>query len=273
MPELPEVEITIRKLRPLIKGRQVLKFWTDLLGRARVFQAEKISRDIQGRTIESLERRGKAIIIRLSGGRILALHQGMSGRILMLSGGTADKHIHYRFSLSGGKELALRDPRKFGVLWYGKETEVLNQQFFANLGKDPLEISSGEFLKILSRHSGMIKPLLLRQDVFSGIGNIMADESLWKARIHPRAKTLTLNNAQRNRLFKALRFVLKKSISIGGSTMRDWLHPDSEPGGYYEKRYVYDRQGDPCFRCKTVIQKIRIASRGTYFCPKCQKLV
>jgi formamidopyrimidine-DNA glycosylase len=270
MPELPEVEVTTRKLRPLLKGKRILGFWTDWPKGMNVPGGISVLSDIKGRKIKSLKRRGKTILIYLSGGRLLAFHQKMSGKVLVLPQNFKDKHIHFRFKLRGGKELVLHDVRKFGRVWYGKETEVLAEKFFAKLGKEPLDISQGEFIKMVSWHKGMIKPLLLRQDIFSGIGNIVADESLWKAKIHPAAKIKELSQNELKRLFSAIQFVLKKSIRLGGSTMRDWLHPDGTQGKYYENRYVYARKDQPCPRCKTKIRKIIVGSRGTYFCPKCQ---
>lgn len=272
MPELPEVEVTTRKLTPLLKGKRLLGFFSDWPKAVRVSSPLYVARDIKGRKILSLARRGKAILIRLSGGRLLALHQKMSGKVLVLARGAKDRHIHHRFSLSGGKELVLHDIRKFGRVWYGTEDAVLRDPFFAKLGREPLELFFGGFKELLLRHRGMIKPLLLRQDVFAGIGNIVADESLYKARLHPRRRTETLTAAEARRLYDALRFILKKSIALGGSTMRDWRHPDLSPGGYFASRLVYRRAGERCKRCGAVIRRIVVGSRGTHLCPKCQRL-
>ncbi len=272
MPELPEVEITTRKLKTLIIGKRILNFWTDYPAAILSSNPKLIFRDILNRKIESIERRGKAILLFLGGKRILELNQKMSGKILVIPSGLIDKHIHHRFLISGGKEIVFHDIRKFGRIWYGKTSEVLADRFFVKLGCDPLNISFSEFQKLLTFGQGMIKPLLLRQDIFSGIGNIIADESLWKAKIHPKTFIDNLSSQDKNQLYKALKFIIRKSIKLGGSSMQDWLHPDGKLGGYYPKRYVYNRAGNPCKRCRTLIEKIFLNSRGTFFCPKCQKL-
>lgn len=270
MPELPEVEITTQKLKPLLLGRRILGFRTDWPRGVLVSKPNAIARDIKGRRVSSLARRGKAVLIRLSGKRLLALHQKMSGKVLVLPEGTKDKHIHHRFPLSDGAELVLHDIRKFGRVWYGKEAVVLRDPFFAKLGREPLELSFAQFQELLLRHKGMVKPLLLRQDVFVGIGNIMADESLWKAKLHPRQRIETLTESEVRRIYDMIRFILKKSIALGGTTMRDWRHPDLSPGGYYPGRYIYHRVGERCRRCGTIIRRIVVGSRGTHICPRCQ---
>ena len=121
------------------------------------------------------------------------------------------------------------------------------------------------------KRNSKIKAFLLDQKNLAGIGNIMADEILWHAKIHPERKIVTLSSGEIKKLWSSLRAVLKKSIKLGGSSMRDWLHPDGSNGGYFEKRKVYDREGEKCFRCKGVINKSKVAGRGTYLCEICQK--
>lgn len=285
MPELPEVETTVRKLRPLIKGKRILGL---------------------NRKIISLERKGKAVLINLSGNYILAFHQRMSGRLLVVPHDYKDKYIRRRFRLSDGKDLAFHDVRRFGVVWYGPAEKVLNDNYFKTLGEDALSISFGELKKILKtksnplnppyskgdtkkrnisynaplkvrgaeggyeRRGGAIKPFLLNQKNLAGIGNIMADEILWKAKTHPERKIFSLTNKETKILWNSLRAVLKKSIRLGGSTMRDWFHPDGDSGGYFEKRMVYDREGKKCFRCRSEIVRKKIAGRSSYYCGKCQ---
>lgn len=257
-------------------------FWTDWPHGLRISSATQIARDIKGRTVRKIYRLGKAILIELSrlprdssgqaGGRTLSFHQRMSGKILLVPRGIKDKHIHFRFSLSDGKDLILHDIRKFGVVWYGKTPEVLGDEYFLKLGHDPLRISFEDLKNSLKMHSGMIKPLLLRQDILSGVGNIVADESLWKAKIHPRRKVETLAGSELENLYLAIHFVLKKSIRLGGTTMRDWLHPDKTEGRYFAKRLVYERKNEKCRRCKTIIKRTVVGSRGTFICESCQRL-
>ena len=218
-----------------------------------------------------LERRGKAILIYLSGDRILAFHQRMSGKLLITPLGFKDKHIRKRFRLSSGKDLVFHDVRKFGIIWYGPEERVLEDRYFVKLGSDALTVDFSRFRELLTKHRGMIKPLLLRQDVLAGVGNIVADEVLWKAKIHPRRKLATFAKKEFKNLYQAIRYIVSKSIRLGGTTMRDWLHPDSSEGRYYQARFVYQRAGEKCRRCSAIIKRIKVASRGTFICEKCQK--
>lgn len=252
MPELPEVEITKRKLEPLLLGKRIL--------------------DLGNKKILKLERRGKAILIHLSGDKIFAFHQRMTGKLLVVEKKFKDKYVRFRFKLSSGKDLVFHDVRKFGVMWYGSAKKVLLDPYFMKLGSDPLEIDFEKFKERLRAHRGMVKPLLLRQDVLAGVGNIVADESLWKAKIHPRKIIENLTTQELKRLYQALRYIIVKSIRLGGTTMRDWLHPDSTEGGYFAKRFIYGRKGEKCRRCGTIIVRTVVGSRGTFICGRCQKL-
>lgn len=270
MPELPEVEITCRKLVPLLEGRRFLNFWTDWPRGLRVSSALHVKKDITGKSVEKIERLGKAIMLHLSRGRALAFHQKMSGKVMVLPPRVESRHIHFRFLLSGGKELVLKDPRKFGRVWYGPAAEVLADAYFRSLGLDALTMSLPGFTKALFRRRGMIKPFLLRQDVVAGIGNIVADEALWYAGLHPRRGVHTLSAREVKQLYRSLKKVLRASIRLGGSTMRDWLHPDAKRGGYFAARAVYRRKGEKCARCAGLILRMVVGSRGTFVCISCQ---
>ena len=252
MPELPEVEITKRKLEPLIVGKRILS--------------------LERKKILKLERRGKAILVHLSGGKILGFHQRMSGKLLIVPRGWKDKHTHHIFKLSNGKDLLMHDVRKFGVVWYGAAKKVLSDPYFETLGEDALEIKFSKFKNLIRSKTGKIKQFMLNQKNLAGIGNIMADEILWYVKIHPETAISGLGDNKIKILWSSLRTVLKKSIKLGGSTMRDWLHPDASEGGYFKKRYVYGREGEKCFRCGVKIIRKKIAGRSSYFCPSCQAL-
>ena len=284
MPELPEVEITTRKLKPLIVGKRILNFGE--------------------RKILDVERRGKAILIHLSGDKILGFHQRMSGKLLVVRRGWKDKHTRRVFRLSDGRDLVFHDVRKFGVVWYGSPEKVFSDQYFRTLGKDALTVKLQGLKELLKPHplppllpkergkrntyslslrrrgraaqgevkKGKIKSFLLNQKNIAGVGNIMADEILWHARIHPKREVRSLREWEVRSLWKSLKFILNRSIKMGGSTMRDWLRPDSTSGGYFEKRFVYGREGEKCFRCKFIIFRKKIAGRSSYFCAKCQKI-
>jgi len=268
MPELPEVETTVRKLKPLLKGKQIL--------------------DLGNKKILNVERRSKAILLRLEGSPtsfILGFHQRMSGRLLIVERDFKDKYIRRRFKLSDGKDLVFHDVRRFGVIWYGPAKKVLEDNYFKTLGTDALTVGlqgmknlikspslekRGEGTIALKRRRGAVKAFLLDQKNIAGIGNIMADEILWKAKIHPERKISALDEKEILLLWRALRSVLKKSIKLGGSTMRDWFHPDGDSGGYFEKRVIYGREGKKCFRCHTEILRKKIAGRSSYYYAKCQ---
>jgi len=261
MPELPEAEVTTRKLRPLIIGKRILNF---------------------NRRILNIERRGKAILIHLSGGKILGFHQRMTGKLLIVPRGWKDKHTRFAAKLSSGKDLVFHDVRKFGIVWYGEAKKVMSDQYFKTLGPDALRISLESFREILKGNNPLnppyfkgetkIKPFLLNQKNLAGIGNIMADEILWRAKIYPKREVRSLNRSEVRNLWKSIKFILNRSIKLGGSSMRDWLHPDGDKGGYFEKRCVYDREGKKCFRCGRKISRKKIAGRSSYYCPSCQAL-
>lgn len=264
MPELPEVETTVRKLKPLIVGKRILSF-----GRKKILK---------------IERKGKAILIYLSGGKILGFHQRMSGKLLVVRHLVSDKkHIRFRFSLSGGEDLVMHDVRKFGIVWYGDSKKVLGDPYFKTLGKDALEISLRDFRKLfktkyitplipLTLRGTKIKSFLLNQKNLAGVGNIVADEVLWRAKIHPEREVRSLSGLEVRNLWKSIKFILNRSIKSGGTTMRDWLHPEGTRGAYFEKRFIYDREGEPCRRCRAGIIRKKISGRSSYFCPRCQKL-
>lgn len=277
MPELPEVEITRQKLLPLVRGRKILNFWTDWARGLKNATPAAVRKDIAGRKILNLSRRGKVLFFKLSGmpPTALAIHFRMSGRLEVVSTQGAVKvskrsrWVHFVWHLSGGKELRFIDPRKFGVVWYGGPA-FSSDPYLSSLGPDAKNLSRATFARAIRKRSGAIKPLLLRQDVISGIGNILADESLWRARIHPRTRIENLSSADANRLHGALSQTIRVSLAFGGSTLRDFRHPDGMSGMYQEQRRVYGKAGAPCPRCGVTLERIIVGGRGTTVCPRCQ---
>ncbi len=266
MPELPEVEITTRKLQPLI-GKAIKSFWND---------REVTARDITGRKVLRIKRLGKAIIFELSGNRILAFHQRMSGKLLILNKSDnrqtcLTRHIHARVGFNDDSKLLFHDPRKFGVVWYGQREKVFTDKYFTGLGPDALGITQSDFVLRMKDYRGGIKALLLNQHFLAGVGNIVADETLWQTKIHPQSKVEDINLAARGVLHSSLQAVLERSIKAQGTTLRDWGHPDGKQGGFQNHLKVYGRAGKPCHRCGKNIQRITCAGRGTAFCPKCQQ--
>ncbi|MEK7090261.1 MAG: bifunctional DNA-formamidopyrimidine glycosylase/DNA-(apurinic or apyrimidinic site) lyase [Patescibacteria group bacterium] len=302
MPELPEVEITRQKLiNEKLIGAKIAGFWSDWPRGVQIAKSPSaINHDIKGRKIVGLRRVGKALFFDLGGKpfdktplygdrgsreqgkvqRVLGWHFRMSGRLLVrrsFNGGASEggeageKSIHVRVALADGREIAFRDPRKFGVVWYGISEELARDPYIGTLGPDMLSVKFPEFKRQLQSKNGMIKPVLLDQKNVAGIGNIIVDESLWHARIHPQKQLYKFYDREIIKIFKSLKFVINRILKARGSTMRDWSHPDGEVGGYEKIRWVYGRAGENCPRCGNIIKRIVVGGRGTSVCLKCQK--
>ena len=284
MPELPEVEITRRKLLPLVRGRRILDFWTDwprglqaTNDKGQMTNSRWVATDIRGRRILAVRRRGKVLFFKLSGKpeRMVAIHLGMSGRLEVPHAAKAARGstwVHFVWRLGGRRELRFIDPRKFGRVWYGSPGVLRRDPYIASLGTDAKAILPDEFTTALRGRRGMVKPLLLRQDVVAGIGNILADESLWRARIHPRTSVAALKGDALGRLYRGLQATIRAVLSSGGTSMRTFRHPDGARGRYQERRLVYGRAGSPCPRCRTRLQRVVVGGRGTTICPQCQRM-
>jgi formamidopyrimidine-DNA glycosylase len=256
MPELPEVETTVRALAPHITGRTILeaRFFTPrILG----WKAEP---DLTGRTIANVGRRGKYILLNL-GGDVLSIHLGMTGKLLVNA--PPEAHTRAYFTLDGAT-LNFVDPRMFGRIEF-------NPTRIARLGPEPLEVSFDEFHRRLKTRRTRVKALLLDQTFLSGVGNIYADESLHRAGIHPRAIAARLGEERARRLYKAIREVLAEAIASGGSSISDYVDAEGRKGWFQIQHRVYQRHGEKCRRCGTTIKRTLISQRGTHFCPKCQK--
>lgn len=287
MPELPEVEITRQKLLPLICGRRIFGFWTDWPRGLRAYSGQRIAGrvrwvagDMRGRKILEVTRRGKVLFFTLSGEleRVMAIHLRMSGRLevanVAKTANTAKemRWTHFRWQLSGGKILRFVDLRKFGRVWYGAPVALAADPYLGSLGQDAKTLSRPAFVAALENRRGMIKPLLLRQDIVAGIGNIIADESLWRARIHPAVRAQDLARDKLTALHTAIRSTIRLVLAAGGNTVRSWTSPDGQRGRYPEQWRAYGRTGKPCPRCRTTLKRIIVGSRGTTFCPMCQRL-
>jgi formamidopyrimidine-DNA glycosylase len=269
MPELPEVEVTRRGIEPHLTGQTItgVEIREPRL-RWRV-PAEVAS--LAGCRILSVKRRAKYILVDCGTGHLI-LHLGMSGSLRILDAGEPpQKHDHFDLRV-GGKILRLRDPRRFGaVLWTGESPG--SHRLLAGLGVEPLSTGfKAETLHAQSRgHRVAIKLFLMDAKNVVGVGNIYANESLYRAGIHPRAKAGRVSIARYARLVAEVKDTLKAAIRAGGSSLRNFVGSDGNAGYFQQNYWVYAREGEPCKRCGTPIRRIVIGQRATFFCPSCQK--
>jgi formamidopyrimidine-DNA glycosylase len=264
VPELPEVETTVRSVAPKLIGRRIrhARFSSRLVLRQ---DPEEAAARIEGRRIDVVRRHGKHIIAELSGGCYLTIHLGMTGKLLI--NGAEGPHTRAVFELDRGR-LVFDDPRQFGRI----ETCTELPERIERLGPDALEATEEEFSARLAARSGRIKPLLLNQLFLRGIGNIYADESLFRARIHPLAQAARLGRERKHRLYEAIQEVLRAAISSGGSSISDYVDGDGRRGWFQISHQVYGREGEPCVRCGAPVRRIVVGQRGTHYCPKCQRM-
>ena len=289
MPELPEVETIRRGLSRLITGQKIHRISFD---NRRSFPNDPNRVDLYliGAVITAVDRRGKALLIRLNNGLTLAVHLKMTGQLVYegpnvhfgaghptasLIGKMPDKSTRVIISFVSGTRLYFNDQRKFGWMKLLTNQELLREPFFMGLGPDPLRHSFTwqHFKQRLERHPRLgIKAALLNQSIIAGIGNIYADESLWSARIHPARPAGSLSDAECRNLIAAIKEVLLISLDKGGSTDRNYVDAEGHTGSYLEFARVFRRQNQACLRCRTPIRKVKLAGRGTHYCPHCQVL-
>ena len=280
MPELPEVETVARGLRQTILGRRIVSVQlgkTDFID-----DPAALEQRLPGKQIDAVERYGKFLLLRLSASHkpnldaqdddsaSLLVHLGMTGQLAPCPAARPHaRHTHVVLLLDDGRELRYADPRRFGRIAY--LSKVLLAQELTGFGADPLEVTAEEFAaRVRSRHA-RIKALLLDQSVLRGVGNIYADESLWRARIHPAQLAAKLSAKQTETLRRGLQHVLQKAIVLRGSSISDFLDANGEPGEYQQHHRAYGREGQRCYRCRTRIERALVAGRSSYFCPKCQR--
>ena len=288
MPELPEVETVARGLRQTILGRTILSI---RLGKTDfIDDPAALEQYLPGRRIDSVERYGKFMLLRVShpsphGGSArsaedsaqdidsapasLLVHLGMTGSLAPAPAAQPhEKHTHVWMTLDDGRELRYTDPRRFGRIAYLAQAALATT--LLAFGADPLEVSVDEFATRIRQRRARIKALLLDQSVLRGVGNIYADESLWRAKIHPARLGSQLSAQQAEILRKSLQDILRKAIAMRGSSISDFLDAEGEPGEYQRHHRAYGREGKRCYRCKTPIRRIIVAGRSSFFCPKCQ---
>jgi len=259
VPELPEVETVVRSLADRLQSRRIVaaSFSSRFVTPG---NRKRLASRLAGRTIRSLARRGKFIVMTLDEGT-LAVHLGMTGKLLIDA--TATGHTHGVFTLDDGV-LLYDDPRQFGRI-------ELDSRRVGKLGPEPLEIGLEEFSKRLKARKSRVKPLLLNQTFLAGLGNIYVDEALFQAGIHPLAIASRLNAARAARLHQAIREILTLAIEHRGSSISDYVDAGGRRGNFQILHKAYGREGQPCVNCGAPIRKILVAQRGTHFCPQCQK--
>ncbi len=276
MPELPEVETVRARLEPLLVGRRFERVDIRDPRVTRPLEPQEVAAELAGETVEAVERRGKYLIVRFETGRVLLIHLRMTGTLRHARNGASgnDPHLRVVVNLDDGSDVLYRDVRRFGtwlLLEPGEEVEYLALR----LGEEPLTraFTPSSLAARLHRRKAPVKAALLDQRAAAGMGNIYADEALWRARIHPLRAAGDLDDAEVKRLHKSVRDALRAGIARQGTTLRDYRTPDGEPGGMQVALRVYGREGEPCYRCGTQIGKTRAGGRGTWYCPDCQPLV
>jgi formamidopyrimidine-DNA glycosylase len=276
VPELPEVETVRARLEPVLVGRRLERVEIHDPRLTRPFDPAGVAAELEGERIAAVDRRGKYLIVRFESGRVLLIHLRMTGNLLHGSGAwlvLADPHLRAVVRLDDGSDVVYRDVRRFGT-WLLVEPHELEPYLGDRVGREPLERSftTKRLSEALAGRRSPVKAAILDQRRLAGVGNIYADEALWRARIHPQRLAGELDHAELKALHRGIRTALKAGIERQGATLRDYRTPDGGSGAMQHEFKVYGREGEPCDRCGTPIEKIRAAGRGTWYCPNCQRL-
>ncbi len=276
MPELPEVETVVKGLRPLVEEKivtgveireeKMIAFPEDNIP---AFKEELI-----GSKIEAVNRRGKYIIFELNNNKNMVIHLRMTGKLLVKEVKEyRDKHTHVIFSLNDGQEIRFNNIRKFGRVYLIDKNHPEQAGGLADLGPEPLsdQLTVDDFKKLFENRRALMKSLLLNQHFVAGIGNIYADEILFRSGIRPDRTADTLTESEKEKIYHNMREILQKGIIYGGTSFSDYVNAFGEKGSFQEELRVHQRQGEECYSCGTIIEKIKVSGRSTYFCPQCQK--
>jgi len=274
MPELPEVETVAEGLRRRALGRSVVS--VEIRHPAVIVgSVEEFASTLEGRTLSHVSRKGKALALELSAAgdtppRFLLVRLGMTGQFTVAPAeAPLEPHTHVRITLDGGREeLRFRDVRRFGRLRSCTREEL--EKVLGGLGPDAQLVTEAQFLAAMRGRHGAIKSWLMNQNLLAGLGNIYADESLFRAGIHPLAQPGRVSYAKAVRLYQSVRKVLDRAVRHGGTTFSDYLDAEGRPGEFLKMLRVYQRTGKPCRRCRTSIRRVVIAGRSSHFCPRCQ---
>jgi len=280
VPELPEVETIVRGLGRRVVGDMIESVWIGSRKQPLKSPAALIARTLEGKRIERVHRAGKHIVFELEpqaltkrkrsansgdGTAQWVVHLGMTGR-MVVSEPSAEiaKHTHLIATLASGRQLRFVDPRMFGKL-------SVHSDGFDPGGVEPLEVSEERFIALFRGRKTPIKSALLNQKLVRGVGNIYADESLFRAGIRPRRRAAAVTRQELGKLYRSVREVLREAIALGGSSVSDYVDADGEEGFFQLQHRVYGREGAPCHTCGTAIRRVVLVGRSSHYCPKCQK--
>jgi formamidopyrimidine-DNA glycosylase len=273
MPELPEVETICRGLRPHLAGRKISNVQI-LERRLRNVVDDRLAERLQGQTIANVERRAKYILLSLEGRATWVFHLGMSGKLIHVDPSTpTQKHDHIIVSLDNGFQLRYHDPRRFGLSLLADETELGLLPQLRYLGLDPFDRRfDGGYLYAFTRKSQRrIRDLLLDQQILAGVGNIYANEVLYRAGVRPTARSAKLTRREIGRIAKAIPALLEEAIRWCGTSFSDYRDADDQFGEFQNRLRVYDREGEKCRRCRRLIKRVAIGNRSAFYCPSCQR--
>jgi formamidopyrimidine-DNA glycosylase len=268
MPELPEVETTVRGLERVLQGRRIERVEARRPDLRRALPVD-LGQRLTGARVTGLRRKAKYGLIDTDRGDSLVFHLGMSGR-WRIDPSELEKHDHFLLETDDGRQVALNDARRFGSLDLLRSDELGDWPPFKALGPEPLEISAPELKRRLSGRTAPIKLLLLDQRIIAGLGNIYVCEALFRAGIHPGRAGGSVSLERVRRLVPAIHYVLAEAIAAGGSTLRDFASPDGELGYFSKSFAVYDREGQAC-RCGGTVRRMVQGGRSTFYCPRCQR--
>ncbi len=276
MPELPEVEVICRGIRPFLLGRTVIAIHSSGKRLRHPVPLESMQREMVNQMITTVERRAKFLQISLQTGEMLVIHLGMTGNLgIFPPTAPHAKHDHILWSLDNATELRYNDIRRFGSIRLLSHNEVRDREetIFKTTGPEPFSDEfSSEYLQRLAKGKSIaVKLFIMTNQIVAGIGNIYANESLFAAGIKPTRKAQTLTRKEWDRLVTDIRRVLHQAIECGGSTISDFLNASQERGYFQINFKVYGREGETCTQCSSTIEKLKIGGRASYYCPNCQK--
>ncbi|GAF39638.1 formamidopyrimidine-DNA glycosylase [Agrilactobacillus composti DSM 18527 = JCM 14202] len=274
MPELPEVETVRKGLLALVQDKKIATvdvYWSKIITN----DTAKFQKALQGKVIKTIDRRGKYLLFRFSDNLTMVSHLRMEGKYHLDTAATPiDKHTHVVFNFTDGTQLRYADVRKFGRMTLGLTGFEQSLSGIAALGPEPLSkaFTITGFTQALKKHHKNIKAVLLDQHTVAGLGNIYCDEVLWLCKIHPLQPADTLTADEIKALHAAIQTELRTAIAAGGTTIRSYVDASGQQGHFQLQLHVYGREGQPCERCGTIIEKFKVAGRGTHICPKEQQL-